>query len=70
MVELAVKEFFPAEFPIKVDPIEVEHGDSIPSVHLMDQFEEKYKTTHEFSFIMGSDLIKWLHKWDDSERMI
>ena len=70
MVELAIKEFLPPGFPIKVDPIEVEHGDSIPSVYLLDEFEAKYNTTHDFSFIMGSDLIKWLHKWDESERMI
>ena len=65
MVKLAVQEFFPPEFPVKVDPIEVEHGDSIPTVHLIEQLEKKYKGTHEFSFIMGSDLIKGLHYWDD-----
>ena len=65
MVELAVQEFFPPQFPVKVDPIEVENGDSIPTVHLIEQLEKKYKGTHEFSFIMGSDLIKGLHNWDD-----
>ena len=65
MVELAVQEFFPPKFPVKVDPIEVEHGDSIPTVHLIEQLEKKYKGTHEFHFIMGSDLIKGLHNWDD-----
>ena len=55
----------PASSVQKVDPIEVENGDSIPTVHLMDKLKEKHKDTHEFSFIMGSDLVRGLHFWDD-----
>jgi len=36
MVRLAVAEFYPPGFPIKVDPIEVEKGASIPTAYLMD----------------------------------
>ena len=39
-------------------------------MYLLDQLEEKYKDTHEFAFIMGSDLIANLHYWDDGERLI
>ena len=70
MVKTAVEEFYPIGFPVRVDPIEVENGDSIPTAYLMDQLQEKYKDTHLFYFIMGSDLIKSLHWWDDGERMI
>ena len=70
MIQLAVKEFYPENFPVKVDPIEVENGSSIPTVYLFDQLEEKYAGTHSFHFIMGSDLIKGLHWWDEGERII
>ena len=53
-----------------MDPIEVEHGESIPTIHLMDQLQEKHSATIDFRFIMGSDLIKSLHWWDDGERLI
>ena len=55
---------------MKVDPIEVENGNSIPTVYLIDKLEEKYPDTHEFAFIMGSDLIANLHYWDDGQRLI
>lgn len=48
----------------------MENGNSIPTVTLIDRFQKKYKGTHEFSFIMGSDLIKGLHYWDNGERLI
>ena len=70
MVQIAVKEFFPEGFPVKVDPIEVENGLQIPTMQLMDQLEEKYRGTNEFTFIMGSDLIANLHLWDDAQRTI
>ena len=53
-----------------VDPIEVEHGESIPTIYLMDQLQEKHSATISFRFIMGSDLIKSLHWWDEGERLI
>ena len=70
MVRMAVEEFYPVGFPVKVDPIEIEHGPSIPTVYLFDQLEEMYEGTHSFHFIMGSDLIKGLHWWDEGERII
>ena len=39
-------------------------------MQLMDQLEEKYKGSNEFTFIMGSDLIANLHLWDDAQRTI
>lgn len=65
-----MEEFFPADFPIKVNSIEVENGPSIPTIYMMDQLAKMHEGTHEFSFIMGSDLIKGLHYWDDGQRLI
>ena len=70
MVQQAVAEFYPPGFPVRVDPIEVENGTSIPTAYLMDQLQERYNETHSFRFIMGSDLIKSLHLWDDGPRLI
>lgn len=70
MIRLAVQEFFPPGFPVKVNSIEVDHGESIPTIYLMDQLVEQYGQTHTFHFIMGSDLIKSLHWWDEGDRII
>ena len=70
MVELAVADFFPPNFPVKISRIEIDHGESIPTMYLMDRFNMEHGDTHKFYFIMGSDLIKSLHWWDDGERMI
>ena len=70
MTKIAVKEFFPDDFPIKVDSIEVDNGPSIPTVYMIDKLSAMHKDTHEFSFIMGSDLIKGLHYWDDGQCLI
>ena len=37
MIQMAVEEFFPEGFPVKVNDIEIEHGESIPTAYLMDQ---------------------------------
>ena len=42
MVKMAVREFYPEGYPIKVDPIEVENGNSIPTAYLMDRLQETY----------------------------
>jgi len=70
MVRMAVKEFFPPGFPVKVDDIEVSQGNSIPTAFLMDELQVRHAATHRFHFIMGSDLIKGLHWWDDGDRII
>ena len=70
MVRLAVKDFFPADFPVKIHTIEIENGESIPTMYLMDKLNEKYSKDLNLYFIMGSDLVKTLHWWDDGERMI
>ena len=70
MTRQAVKEFFPSSFPVFVDPIEVENGPALPTANLMDRLTAKYRESHSVYFVMGSDLIKTLHKWQDGQRMI
>ena len=36
----------------------------------MDQLQDRYRSTHQVYFVMGSDLINSLHKWDDGQRII
>ena len=70
MTQAAVSDFFPSDFPVYVDPIEVENGLQIPTVYLIDQLQERYRLSHLVHFVMGSDLIKSLHQWDEGQRVI
>ena len=70
MTRAAVQDFFPPAFPVFVDPIEVDNGPSIPTAYLMDRLSDRYRSTHSVHFVMGSDLINSLDKWDDGERII
>ncbi len=69
MVKAAVKDYFDEDFPVKVDPIEVEHGNSIPTYYLLQNYKKAHPET-EFWFVIGTDLISGLHYWDESERLI
>lgn len=64
MIRLAVQDFFPRDFPVKVDKIEIDNGNSIPTRFLLDKYEEREPDT-EFWFVMGTDLVSGLHWWDD-----
>ena len=70
MVKCAVRDFFPAGYPVVVDPIEVDNGPSIPTVELMVKLQEIYEDTHKVHFVMGSDLLDSLHLWNDGQKMI
>ena len=37
MTRLAVKDFFPENTPLKIDPMEVENGPSMPTASLLNQ---------------------------------
>ena len=69
LVQKAVEDFFPPDFPVKVDTIEIDNGDSIPTFYLMQQYEKLYPE-YEFWFVMGTDLIPTLHQWDEGQRLI
>ena len=69
MTELAVEEFFPKDYPVKIDTIEIQKGPSIPTVYLLDEYHKSYPET-EFIFVMGTELIAELDQWDEGERLI
>lgn len=69
MTRLAFKDFFPETFPIVIDPIEVDHVESIPTFYLLQNYQKKHPE-YQFWFVMGTDLIEGLHWWDDGERLI
>lgn len=69
MTHLAFKDFFPKSYPIKIDPIEVVHGESIPTFYLLEQYQKAHPD-HEFWFVMGTDLVEGLHWWDEGDRLI
>lgn len=64
MVKMAVKDFFPSDFPIKIMETEIDNGDSIPTAFLFDRYYKEFPQ-NEFYFVMGTDLISGLHWWDD-----
>ena len=69
MIRLAVADFFPKDFPVKVDTVEIENGNSIPTAFLMDAYRKREPQT-DFWFTCGTDLISGLHWWDDGQRFI
>jgi len=43
MVKRSVEDFFPKNYPIKIDDIEIKNGKLFPTFYLMDKLEKKYK---------------------------
>ena len=71
MTKMAIADYFPKGFPVKVDDIEIQNGPSIPTYFLMKDLEKKYAGQNmSFYFIMGSDLVPDLIKWDNGQEMI
>ena len=69
MVRRAAQDFFPKDFPIKIDSIEVEHGVSIPTFFLLEMYKKMYSDS-EFWFVMGTDLVSGLHWWHEGQRLM
>lgn len=69
MTQMAVKDYFPEEYPVYVNSIEIDNGESIPTYFLMKKLEEKYPS-NDFYFIIGSDLLPGLVHWDGGENFI
>lgn len=69
MAQVAIQDYFPSQYPVFVNPIEVENGESIPTYTLIKKLEEQYPNM-EFYFIIGSDLLPGLVKWDGGQQFI
>ena len=44
MVEKSIEDYFPRGYPIKVNDIEIQNGESIPTYQMMKMLEDKYQT--------------------------
>lgn len=69
MTKISVKDYFPHDYPVYVNPIEIENGESIPTYFLMQQLEARYPQ-NDFYFIIGSDLLPGLAKWDGGDNFV
>jgi len=69
MTRLAFDERNHSNLPIEVSDIEIQNGNSIPTYFLMKKLEKLYPEA-ELHFIIGSDLLPSLHKWNNGEAMI
>ncbi len=69
MCKIAVEDLFHDEYPVFVNDIEIKNGSSIPTYFLMKQLEKEYPD-HEFSFVIGTDLVPSLKSWDLGEKML
>ena len=66
---MSVKDYFPDDYPVYVNTIEIDNGESIPTYNLMKRLEEKY-ADNDFYFIIGSDLLPGLVNWDGGTSFI
>mmetsp|Transcript_39140 Transcript_39140/g.34823 ORF Transcript_39140/g.34823 Transcript_39140/m.34823 type:complete len:176 (+) Transcript_39140:97-624(+) len=71
MTQLLVSDFFADDFPIKVNDVEIKNGPSIPTYQLIKKLQDDpANKNYEFYFILGSDLLDGLIKWDDGEKLV
>ena len=71
MVVNAIEDYFPRGYPIKACDIEVQNGESIPTYYLMQRLQEMHSDQNmKFHFMLGSDLIPGLIKWDGGQNFI
>ena len=69
MCQLAIQDYFPKDYPVKVCDIEVQNGSSIPTYFMMKKLEEEHKGM-EFHFLAGTDLIPGLSTWDEGQKLL
>ena len=66
---MAVNDYFPDDYPVYVNSIEIDNGESIVTYELMKRLEQEYEG-NDFYFIIGSDLLPGLVHWDHGEKFI
>ena len=71
MVINAIEDYFPRGYPIKACDIEIQNGKFIPTYFLMQKLSEMHADQNmKFYFMLGSDLIPGLIKWDGGQNFI
>ena len=69
MVQLAINDYFPDNYPVYAHNVEVKNGDSIPTYFMMKKLQQMYPGIN-FHFIIGSDLFPWLSEWDEGKKLV
>ena len=73
MTRLAIKDFFPPGFPIKIDTTEIENEnedlDAIPTYYLLEKFKKEHPKT-EFLFVGGTDLVESIKTWEEGDKLL
>jgi len=71
MVNIILKDMFPADFPLIPNDTEIKNGASIPTYFLLRKFiDDPANADKEFYFILGSDLLGGIRKWDMGEELV
>jgi nicotinate-nucleotide adenylyltransferase len=69
MLNMAMTEYFPAYWPVKIDPIEVMNGESIPTYFLLQRLKRR-EPRSTFWFVMGDDLLEGIEGWEGGSEMM
>ncbi len=73
MTRLAIQDFFPPGFPIKIDTTEIENEnenlDAIPTYFLLEKFKKEHPQT-EFLFVGGTDLVESIKTWEEGDKLL
>eukprot|EP00331_Platyophrya_macrostoma_P032489 CAMPEP_0176457012 /NCGR_PEP_ID=MMETSP0127-20121128/31654_1 /TAXON_ID=938130 /ORGANISM="Platyophrya macrostoma, Strain WH" /LENGTH=252 /DNA_ID=CAMNT_0017847129 /DNA_START=185 /DNA_END=943 /DNA_ORIENTATION=- len=71
MVKIVLKDLFPTDFPIIPNDTEIKNGASIPTYNLLRKFiDDPENSDKDFYFILGSDLLAGIRKWDNGEELV
>ena len=69
MMKIALEEFYQGDPTFKVFDLEIVNGKSIPTYYLMLRLEKLYKS-HDFHFVIGTDLLPDLIRWDGGQEFV
>jgi len=70
MTNLLIDDFFPKDFPVKVNDIEIKNGKTIPTYDLMKQLiQDPENKECDFFFIVGSELLETMRSWDNGKEL-
>jgi len=69
MLELIKNDLIYEDLPVYIDLTEYNNKKYMPTINLLDKLTNDHPN-YKFSFCLGSDLIKSLHRWEKGERII
>ena len=69
MLECIKNDLIYEDLPVYIDLTEYNNKKYMPTIQLFDKLSKDHPT-YKFSFCLGSDLIKSLHRWEEGLRII